>query len=124
MSDDETMQFGEPIPMEVSGVKFQAELGYDATNTPLLRLSSADNAGGVSGMLRLSGGVLEVFKRGFKLCSIAVSSTFGIQGRLQSDSLQPTAGRDSLSAQSHQFVQNVVHTLEVAVANAILKESE
>lgn len=116
--------YGEPKEIEVGGVRFTAALGYDEERTPVLRLTSGGHEGGVGGALQFSSGTLEVFKRGFKLCSTTASSTLGVSGRLQSDVLQPTAGRDSLSAKSQQFVQAVVQRLEASVARTLLKETE
>lgn len=116
--------YGEPKEIEVSGVRFMAALGYDDERTPVLHLTSGNHEGGVGGALQFSSGTLEVFKRGFKLCSTTVSSTLGVSGRLQSDVLQPTAGRDSLAAKSQQFVQAVIHKLESSVARALLRETE
>jgi hypothetical protein len=89
-----------------------------------VRLSTGGHLGGIGGILRFTGGPLEVFKRGFKLCSTAVSSTLGVRGRLVSDTLQPTAGRDSLSAPAQRFVADIVKALEVAVATAVLKDTD
>ena len=120
----ETESFGDATEARVDGTRFSAALGYEADKTPMLRLESGGHPGGIGGVLRFSHGTLEVFKRGFKLCSIAVSSAFGVTGRLESDSLQPTAGRDSLSAQSQQFVQALVQKLELIVAKALLADAE
>jgi molecular chaperone HtpG len=122
--ENDGITYGSPLAIEVGRTRFEAFLGYDADKTPALRLTSGKNAGGIGGIVRFSNGALEVFKRGFKLCSTAASSTLGIRGRLESDALQPTAGRDSLSAQSQQFVQALVQALELVVAGALIKETE
>jgi molecular chaperone HtpG len=124
MSPQDDIAYGASRAVTIDGTHFNASLGFDAEKTPILRLTSQNNSGGIGGVLRLSTGTLEVFKRGFKLCSIAVSSTFGVRGRLQSDALQPTAGRDSLSAKSQQFVQALVQKLELMVARHILTQTE
>ena len=124
MAAKETVTFGEPTAVTVNGTHFSAALGYEADKTPVLRLDSGGHPGEIGGVLRFSHGNLEVFKRGFKLCSIAVASTFGVTGRLESDALQPTAGRDSLSARSQQFVQSLVQKLELFVAKALLTDSD
>jgi molecular chaperone HtpG len=124
MASHGEQSYGEPEEVEVGGVKFKAALGYEQDKTPVLHLTSGGHSGGVGGALRFSGGTIEVFKRGFKLCSTAVSSTLGVRGRLESDVLQPTAGRDSLSANSQKFVQELIQTLELSVAKALLRETD
>lgn len=124
MASNNGISYGESKEIEAAGVKFNAALGYDEERTPVLRLTSGGHPGGIGGTLRFASGTLEVFKRGFKLCSTTVSSTLGVRGRLESDVLQPTAGRDSLSAKSQQFVQALVQKLEHSVARALLRETE
>ncbi len=124
LAEDDGIAYGSAEEFDVRGTKFEGALGYDGEKAPVFKLTSEDHAGGVGGVLRFASGMLEVFKRGFKLCSTAASSTLGVQGRLESDTLQPTAGRDSLSAPAQQFVVNLVQTLELAVARAIVKDSD
>jgi len=73
-----------------------------------------------SGLLRFESGVLDVFKRGFKLCATRVQTHIGVSGRVDCDILSPTAGRDSLDAESTSLVSRVAHRLEKAAAEAIL----
>jgi molecular chaperone HtpG len=122
--DTDGIAYGLPISIPDGGTLFEAAIGYDAQKTPALRLTSGTNTGGIGGSLRFSNGPLEVFKRGFKLCSTTASSTLGVRGRLESDQLQPTAGRDSLSAQSQQFVQTLVHAVELVVTKKVIEETE
>jgi molecular chaperone HtpG len=124
LTEDEGIAYGVAEEFDVSGTKFEGALGYDAEKIPVVKLTSGNHVGGVGGVLRFASGTLEVFKRGFKLCSTATSSTLGVRGRFESDILQPTAGRDSLSAPAQQFVAQLVHTLELAVAREVVKDSD
>lgn len=124
MLEHDGISYGPAVAVEFKGSTFEAALGYEADKTPVVRLVSGDEAGGIGGILRFSSGTTEVFKRGFKLCSTAVSSTLGVRGRLEADTFQPTAGRDSLSAESQHFAQQLVQTLERVVAATLLKETD
>lgn len=63
-------------------------------------------------MLRLETGHVDVLKRGFKLCATSVQTQIGVNGRIDSDSMAPTAGRDSLNATSQALLQQVAHAVE------------
>lgn len=76
-----------------------------------------------AGLLRFENGVLDVFKRGFKLCATKVQTHIGVSGRIDCDVLSPTAGRDSLDAVSNSLVSRIAHRLERAAAEAILQST-
>lgn len=99
-------------------------LYHDDANVVIAYLQSSGESDQVQAALKFLNGPLQVFKRGFKLCDVSVSTVLGVQGRLDADFLQPTAGRDSLSAQSQSMVQTLVKTLESAAIGEIVKSSE
>lgn len=74
----------------------------------------------VGGLIRFESGALDVFKRGFKLCATKVQNQIGFSGRLDCDLLTPTAGRDSLNAESMSLVNRLAVCLERAAVEAIL----
>jgi molecular chaperone HtpG len=76
-----------------------------------------------AGLLRFEGGALDVFKRGFKLCATKVQTQIGVSGRIDCDILSPTAGRDSLDAESNSLVSRIALRLERAAAEAILQST-
>lgn len=76
------------------------------------------------GYVRLINGTIDVFKRGFKLCSTNVPNTIGISGRLDTVNVAPTAGRDSLSAESQQFLSTLGRALEKRAIEMILNSKE
>ncbi|MCY3981576.1 MAG: ATP-binding protein [Alphaproteobacteria bacterium] len=79
---------------------------------------------GLTGHLRFENGLIDVFKRGFKLCATQVGSTIGVSGRLDCDSFVPTAGRDSLDSETTGLLGRIVHTLEEAAIEAVLETPE
>ena len=62
--------------------------------------------------------------KGFKLCSTSAASRIGVSGHIDCDLLAPTAGRDSLDAESSGIVAKIVAALERAAVLAILESSE
>ncbi len=79
---------------------------------------------GLRGSFRFEEGPFEVFKRGFKLCNTPISSQLGMRGRLEGDMFRPTAGRDSLSAESTQLIALLTRHIEQLGANVILDSEE
>ena len=76
------------------------------------------------GEVRFQNGVLDVFKRGFKLCATQVSSTIGLSGRLDSDRFVPTAGRDSPDAQTASLLGRIGQVLERTAVRTVLKSAD
>ena len=75
----------------------------------------------MKGRLRFQAGTIDVFKRGFKLCATQVPSTIGVSGRLDCDLFRPTAGRDSLDAETMSLVSGLVALLEEVAIDVVLK---
>ena len=73
----------------------------------------------LTGQLRFENGSLDVFKRGFKLCTTQVPSTIGLSGRLDCDLFVPTAGRDSLDAGTTSLLSQIGQVLENIAIDAI-----
>ena len=78
----------------------------------------------MKGRLRFENGTLEVFKRGFKLCTTQVPSAIGISGRLDCDIFTPTAGRDSLDAGTTRLLGQIGALLEELAVATVLDSSE
>jgi len=74
--------------------------------------------------LRLESGSLDVLKRGFKLCATSISTQIGISGRVDCDRMTPTAGRDSLNADSIALLQRVASLVENVGVQHILASRE
>jgi molecular chaperone HtpG len=73
------------------------------------------------GRLRFENGAIDAFKRGFKLCGTQVGSTIGVSGRLDCDRFVPTAGRDSLDADTMSLLGRIVSLLERVAVEAVLE---
>lgn len=77
-----------------------------------------------SSFIRFESGPLDVFKRGFKLCATKVHTQIGVSGRIDCDTLAPTAGRDSLDSDSMALVSQLATMLEWVAVSSILSSSE
>jgi molecular chaperone HtpG len=76
------------------------------------------------GYVRLVNGQLDVYKRGFRLCAVTVSSRIGITGSFDADILQPTAGRDTLDTRSQHLLNQIFGIIEAAAKPIILQNSD
>lgn len=77
-----------------------------------------------AGWVRFENGSIDALKRGFKLCSTVVATQIGVSGAIDCDSLAPTAGRDSLDADSQSLLAQVFAALERAAVASILQSTE
>ena len=96
---------GDVLSAKISGVKIN---GKDYT---------------CNGYVRLVHGQLDVFKRGFRLCSVNISSRIGITGSIDCDILQPTAGRDTLDGKSLAMLTRIFQLIENFVRPLILEDA-
>ena len=79
---------------------------------------------GLSGFVRFENGAIDVFKRGFKLCATQMPSAIGVSGRLDCDKFMPTAGRDSLDADTANLLSRVVAALEEVAIDTVLETTD
>lgn len=77
----------------------------------------------LTGQIRFESGAIDVFKRGFKLCATRVGTRIGVSGRVDCDSFVPTAGRDSLDAETASLLGRIVAVLEAVAVRAVLDSS-
>lgn len=77
-----------------------------------------------SGYVRLLGNGLDVFKRGFRLCAVNVTSHIGVSGWLDSDALKPTAGRDTLDSASSALLVRIFQAIETSAIKHILADPD
>jgi molecular chaperone HtpG len=83
-------------------------------------LSLGDEQIAFVGQLRFENGLIDAFKRGFKLCATQVGTIIGVSGRLDCDRFVPTAGRDSLDSATTSLLGRIVALLErVAIEKAL-----
>jgi molecular chaperone HtpG len=87
----------------------------------------AANVGGrpilCTGSVRLLQGSLDVYKRGFRICSVAVPTRIGIAGWIDCDQIRPTAGRDSLDSASTTLLTRLFKAVEDGAKEYILRDS-
>ena len=77
-----------------------------------------------AGWVRFENGSIDALKRGFKLCSTVVATQIGVSGAIDCDCLAPTAGRDSLDAESQSLLAQIFAALERAAVVSILQSTE
>ena len=76
------------------------------------------------GHLRFENGPLDVFKKGFKLCATQIGSSIGVSGRLDCERFVPTAGRDSLDAETSSLLGQIVTTMERIAIEKVLESAQ
>ena len=118
---------GSESTWDIGGVHVCGQLYEERGGTLVAHVTSlqeGDLVTPIEGQLRFEGGSIDVYKRGFKLCATQVGTQIGVSGRLDCDRLTPTAGRDSLDAESAALLNRIVRGLEqVAIAAVLESES-
>jgi molecular chaperone HtpG len=125
MKNLETVSSG-PTIWRQGNLELEGRLFHDQGHTLVAHLTNVSVDGTdyrFSGLIRCEGGPIDLFKRGFKLCATKVQTQIGISGRIDCDRLAPTAGRDSLNAESSALVGQVASVLETASISAVLESS-
>lgn len=87
-------------------------------------LAVSGEAINMTGHIRFENGAFDVFKRGFKLCATTIATNIGVSGRLDCDKFIPTAGRDSLDAETTSLLNRITQTLEAVAVDEILSDPE
>ena len=78
----------------------------------------------MKGRLRFEAGLIDAFKRGFKLCATQVPTTIGVSGRLDCDLFVPTAGRDSLDSGTMTLLGQLMTLLEEVAVDVVLESPD
>ncbi len=105
----------------------KGRLHEDKGHTLIVRITGLQLDGepvDLTGQLRFENGVIDVFKRGFKLCATQIGTTIGVSGRLDCDRFVPTAGRDSLDAATTSLLGRIVALLERVAVEIVLQSPE
>ena len=108
--------------IEIKGRLFRID--EQTLGATLEGLQVAGEASQLSGTLRFEGNGIDIRKQGFKLCSHTVNTRIGVSGFIDCDLLSPTAGRDSLNAESSSLVAKIVAAMEHAAVLAVLESSD
>lgn len=90
----------------------------------LEEIQLSGNRSRLSGTLRFEGNGIDIRKQGFQICTTSIATRIGVSGYLDCDLLAPTAGRDSLNAESSALVSKIAAALERAAVLTILESSE
>lgn len=117
----------QPTIWRSGNLEVEGRLFHDQGHTLVAQLTNLSIDGTdyrFAGLLRCESGPIDVFKRGFKLCATKVQSQIGVSGRLDCDRLAPTAGRDSLNAESQALVGQIASCLEEVAVDTVLKSKE
>ena len=77
-----------------------------------------------AGFLRLENGSVRAFKRGFRICEASVNSRIGVSGWLDSDLVKPTAGRDTVNAESLSNITQVFRCIERRARQLVVQDEE
>ena len=106
----------------VSGCLYRSPGGVLTADIEGLQVSG--DSARATGWVRFEHGSIDALKRGFKLCSTVVATQIGVSGAVDCDRLAPTAGRDSLNADSQSMLAKIVAALERAAVVSILQSTE
>jgi hypothetical protein len=71
------------------------------------------------GYVRLIHGAVEVFKRGFRICSVNIPSRIGVSGWVENDQIRPTAGRDTLDGSSTTLLTSMFRRSSAAKTTSL-----
>lgn len=106
-------------------ISFQL-LADDAHNLSanILGLKVSGQATRCGSYVRLIHGQVDVYKRGFRICNVSISSRIGVSGDFDSDVLQPTAGRDTLEGKSITLLTQTFRLMETATWPFILGDAD
>ena len=77
-----------------------------------------------AGFVRLENGSVRTFKRGFRICEVSIGSRIGISGWFDSDLVTPTAGRDTVNAESLSKITHIFHGVEAYARKLVVQDEE
>ncbi len=108
--------------IEITGMLYK--IADQTLGASLEALRVQGEASQLSAILRFEGNGIDIRKQGFKLCSTSVSTRIGVSGFIDCDLLSPTAGRDSLNAESNSLIAKIVGAMERAAVLTVLESNE
>lgn len=115
------------IENRMASVRFSYRLYKDEGASLAAELIKASESGteiDFSGFVRLENGSVRTFKRGFKICEVGISSRIGISGWFDSDLVRPTAGRDTVNAESLSKITRIFRGIEDRARQEIVQDEE
>ena len=108
--------------IEIAGKLYTAD--KQTLGAALDGLSLGGTTAQLTALLRFEGHGLDIRKQGFRLCSTSVPTKIGVSGFIDCDFLSPTAGRDSLDAESSGLVAKIVGAMERVAVLAVLESND
>lgn len=108
-------------------VKIRYQLFADAghnLSAKVSRLKIGEQEYQCSAYVRLIHGQLDVYKRGFRICAVTISSQIGVTGTFDADILQPTAGHDTLDSNSIHLLNQIASIIELSTLPIILDDAD
>ena len=108
--------------IEITGKLYRVD--QQTLGATLEGLQLEGEASQLSGTLRFEGNEIDIRKQGFKLCSHTVNTRIGVSGYIDCDLLSPTAGRDSLNADSSALVTRIVAAMEREAVLEVLESRD
>ena len=117
----------EIIEDHIGSVHFSYRLYKDegaSLAAELISGSEADKEIDFSGFVRLENGSVRAFKRGFKICEVSINSRIGISGWFDSDLVKPTAGRDTVNAESFSKITKIFRRVEERARQLVVRDEE
>ena len=111
------------------GKNFKADIGLTGAVNGEIRIDLSNIQSGsqeIHGRMVLRQGIgnLRTFRSGFGLATTSVGSMYGFGGVADFLSLQPTAGREALTTESMQFLQNIVARVDEFVSLRLAQRPE
>ncbi len=117
----------EVLTDQVGSVEFSYRLYKDEGASLAVEFIDAVEVGKAidcSGFVRLENGGLRTFKRGFRICEVSISSRIGISGWFDSDLVTPTAGRDTVNAESLSKITHILRCVEARARQLVVQDEE
>ena len=106
-------------------VTLKMKIMADDANSLITSISSIELDGTIfncDATLKLQSGSIHIYKKGFRICPVNISSVIGATGYFDSDIFQPTAGRDSLDSLSLNRLSKIIKAIELIVSPIILSD--
>lgn len=109
-----------------SDFSIELEVSADDSNSLVVYISDIifnGESNPCDAVLKLHSGAIDIYKKGFRICPVNISSTIGASGYFDSNVFQPTAGRDSLNDISLSRLTKIIRAIEEIVSPVILSDS-
>ncbi len=83
------------------------------------RLSWHEKPTPIRAVFTTTGGVISAYQHGFMLANVPITTVFGLSGSIDCQLLRPTAGREAVTDESRNLVQQLLYAIEKGLAEYI-----